>query len=146
MFAREAAHSHKRGTYWSLNFFCKFQKLFMSSGNINTTTSINNRVGAPIYQFSCFFKVFRIEFCLLNPLVSCFPLHWLVVIWLVVNICYLDILWNINYHWTWTTAGCNVKCFSNNMWQLGWILHNIIMLGNRHGDTGNVNLLKGIST
>ena len=57
-----------------------------------------------------------------------------------------DILRDINQNRTWAVALCDFKRLTDGICQLGNVAHDEVMLGNRHGDAGNIDLLEAVAS
>ncbi len=63
--------------------------------------------------------------------------------WCLDNRC-AHILGNIDEHWARSAGTCNIECLLHNPPEICGILDEVVVLGDRHSDAGDVGFLEGV--
>ena len=137
--SRKCTLSHKGITDRSIQLSCKLCHLSRSSREHGSAAHKDKWPLCFCYHGRCL-----VHILFPNHIGLPFCYQRLLVFILCLIGCY--ILGHINKHRTGPSAFCNVKGSPNSRSQFFHILNNIIMLCNRHGNSGNIYLLKGISS
>ena len=134
---RECAFTHQRIAYRSMYFFHELQK-FLAGIRCNRTTTYKDH-GLLCFpdQGCCLLQVCIRNTCSIR---KDHIRNFLNILCLIGS----RVLGNIHQNRTRTATLCNTECTAHHFCQISCVFDDKVMLGDRHGNTGNVYLLEAV--